>query len=210
MESMGRKGYLILFLLFMVGCGTRNHLPSKNRNTTASSSKQKELMHNEKIKYNIESDDREEGDRKTNEIQYTKREEAEKIKREIEELMQIEHGTLPELQSIGIEDSSSPPVIKITNDTDYELTVWLSGLCAQKIVLSPHKEYEMAFCPGNYIIAAKLNTPYIKPFIGKETLLEAGNKYFLTFFVMTPRDKKGSQGDNKQKQLKGGYDREEK
>ena len=109
--------------------------------------------------------------------------EQEAIDKEVAEIMGSEHGTLPQ-PTITSRSSWGNPVIDVTNQTSYTLTVLYSGSLSKRLILPPHGSGSVKLLPGEYKIAAKVNDPFVIPYAGTTTLL-SGAKYSSVFYIIT-------------------------
>jgi len=79
-------------------------------------------------------------------------------------------------------DVVADPVVTVRNLTRQPLTVWFSGECPRKITVPPDSRRRSVLCPGDYVTAARIDSPDIMPFLGDQ-LLEYGAQYTLSFFI---------------------------
>lgn len=182
--------FFSILICFLINCSPKNNVAPRN---ITSSNKESILSNNTKHKSTDKIVEKA-VDIKISKIDNSNidstniNDEQKIIEQEVERLKRAAHEVLPELESVSKGEGNNPPLVKIKNESVYQLTVWFAGLCSKKVIVPPTKNIELSFCPGNYVIAAKLDTNHVKPFIAEETMLDEGSIYSLTFYIMTPEE----------------------
>lgn len=103
---------------------------------------------------------------------------------EVNDLINKEHGKLPaldaEIPKGGVNPKTS--LVKIKNDTEYELIVRYSGPESKRFSIPVGQEISFTTANGNYIVTATtVNGGSIKTYGGTEQL--AGKNYFSEFYI---------------------------
>lgn len=93
-----------------------------------------------------------------------------------------QHGTLPQMDQIGIGGGSRSNV-SVYNNTEYQLTVLYSGNESDRLVISSHSHGTINLANGTYRISARVQSNGVQPFIGNETL--QGGEYEVEYYIMT-------------------------
>ena len=104
---------------------------------------------------------------------------------EIDKIRQGPHELMPPAQAIpgGI----GIPSLVVENETEYTLTILLSGPNSQKVQISPGASKSVLIVPGGYEIAARVSDPSVVPFYGRQPFAP-GSDYSEHFYIsMGPR-----------------------
>ena len=104
---------------------------------------------------------------------------------EVDEIFQGDYGQLPSMDSQSYYSYSSTSTIKLTNNTEYTLTVLYSGNSSEKVVLLPRHSSEITLSNGNYRIAASVNASKVQNYAGSEKL-DSG-RYEVEYYIKQRR-----------------------
>ncbi len=113
-------------------------------------------------------------------------EEAEKrmVDLEVDAIFKGDHGTLPSMNRISSgEDDVTTNQIEIYNNTQYNLTVYYSGLQSKKVVFSPKERITIELVNGEYRIAASVDAADVGNYAGTEKL--EGGSYDIEYYIVT-------------------------
>jgi hypothetical protein len=108
---------------------------------------------------------------------------ARQIDAQVTALLAGEHSPLPRAVQVQADPSSRFAQIATKNDTQYNLTILLSGPTSRSLVLPPHGAQSIVLAVGTYRVAAKVDEPSVLPFAGTDEIL--GGDYDDTFYIET-------------------------
>lgn len=103
---------------------------------------------------------------------------------EVSQLMGQEHGKLPALDAEVPKGGVNPKtsLVKVKNDTEYELIVRYSGPESKRFSIPVGQEISFTTANGNYTVTATVNGgTRVKTYGGTEQL--AGKNYFSEFYI---------------------------
>ena len=92
-------------------------------------------------------------------------------------------GELPPIESLNIPGSGDPEYC-VENDTDLNMTVFLSGPTTVRITLEPREQQCLTVAAGHYQLAVRVDDPMVIPFVG-EREFEQNYRYSSSFFIVT-------------------------
>lgn len=101
---------------------------------------------------------------------------------QVEEVINNDHGDLPNIKQLVKDDDSPISVVRIENHTNQTLTVMYSGLDSRKIRIPPYGRDKISVKNGRYGIAASVTSRNVKPFAGHTTL--SGGEYEIGFYIV--------------------------
>ncbi|MDF1866338.1 MAG: hypothetical protein P1U70_16000 [Saprospiraceae bacterium] len=112
---------------------------------------------------------------------------------EVDAIFKGDHGTLPPMNRISPEYSSSKiNDIEIFNNTIYTLIVRYSGTDSRKIVIKPKKREKLTLRNGSYRVTASVNAQNVRNYAGSEKL--QGGAYSSEYYIIIETDSKNPYG----------------
>ena len=108
---------------------------------------------------------------------------------EVDAIFKGDHGTLPPMNRISPEYSSSTTNdIEIFNNTIYTLIVRYSGTDSRRIVIEPEKREKLVLRNGSYRVTASVNAQNVRNYAGSEKL--EGGEYSSEYYIIIETDSK--------------------
>ena len=100
----------------------------------------------------------------------------------VNDALNSEHDDLPDMKRVEEDDDSPTSTIILENNTDYPLTVMVSGLESKSIVIAVGGKGAITVKNGRYRIAASVPPAHIRPFAGSQEF--SGGRYETGFWVV--------------------------
>lgn len=103
----------------------------------------------------------------------------------VNDIMENEHGSLPQMVCVESDDDSPTSTIVMENRTPYVLTVMYSGPESKSVAISPGTKGTVIIQNGRYRIAASVPVHSVRPFAGSEMF--AGGRYETGYIIVWDR-----------------------
>lgn len=105
----------------------------------------------------------------------------------IKRIMQGEYSSLPMMQSSSVNTTNNKAVslIRISNQTSFNLTIYHSGIDSKRVKLAPRQSSTITLKKGNYNIAAMVDAPNVSKYAGSQYL--SNDEYTVSYYIETKR-----------------------